>query len=69
MCKFAIVQAKSFTFATLCSTITGRAEGKLNRAHLKFSLPHPVCGRWGHRPRRSALAGVLTSQQKFEMHP
>jgi len=26
-----------------------------------------ACGRWGHRPRRSATIGVSTNRRRFEM--
>jgi hypothetical protein len=33
--------------------------------HLKLSLPFCCCGRWGRRPRLSAVAGVPTRQRQF----
>jgi hypothetical protein len=37
--------------------------------HLKLSPLFWDCGQWGHCPRLTALAGVLTRQLQFEMHP
>ena len=34
---------------------------------LNTSAQSPARGRWGHRPRRAALAGVPTSQRQFEI--
>ena len=36
--------------------------------HPKLSLLISLCGWWGFRPRRSALAGVTISQLQFEIH-
>ncbi len=38
---------------------------RLIGVHLKLSLYFQGCGRWGHRPRLTALAGVPTSQRQF----
>jgi len=36
---------------------------KEGTVHFKLSIQYQGCGRWGHRPRRAALAGVPTSQR------